>query len=70
MVEITVRRETTDEQLEEIKREFTPVLLKDVLKEFSVEEKLILQQRFDFKKLPRITLILAFLPVNTLSLCI
>ncbi|KAI6183947.1 DNA-directed RNA polymerase subunit [Aphelenchoides bicaudatus] len=44
MVEITVRSETTDEQLEALKREFTPVLLKDVLKEFVVEEKLILHQ--------------------------
>lgn len=55
MVEITVRSSTTDEQLEEIKREFTPVLLKDVLKEFVVEEKLILQQRygsFNVKTIP------------------
>jgi hypothetical protein len=46
MVEIEVRPETTDEQLGEIKREFTPVLLKDVLKDFTVEEHLILNERF------------------------
>lgn len=45
MVEIVVKRETTDEQLEAIKREFTPVLLKDVLRQFTVHEKLILEQR-------------------------
>jgi len=44
MIEIRVLPETTDEQLEAIKREFTPVFLKDVLKEFVVEERLILHQ--------------------------
>lgn len=43
MVEIVVRPETTNEQLEAIKRELTPVLLKDVLKEFVVEERLLRQ---------------------------
>lgn len=49
MVEILVRSETTDEKLEDIKREFTPVLLKDVIKDFVVEEKLILREKYDFK---------------------
>jgi hypothetical protein len=44
MVEIVVRPETTDEQLEKLKKEFTPVLLKDVIKNFTVEEKLVLEK--------------------------
>ncbi|KAI6242657.1 DNA-directed RNA polymerase subunit [Aphelenchoides fujianensis] len=43
MVEIEVRPETTDAQLEAMKREFTPVLLRDVIKKFTVEERLVLQ---------------------------
>ncbi|KAI6228249.1 DNA-directed RNA polymerase subunit [Aphelenchoides besseyi] len=43
MVEIEVRAETTDEQLEELKREFSPILLRDVMRKFSVEERLLLQ---------------------------
>ncbi|CAD5211450.1 unnamed protein product [Bursaphelenchus okinawaensis] len=44
MVEILIKPGTTTEQIEEIKRMFTPVTLKEVLKKFSVEERLVLKK--------------------------
>ena len=43
MVEVEVRQSTTDEQLETIKREFTPVYLRDVIKQLTVREHLVLR---------------------------
>lgn len=43
MVELEVLETTTEEQLAAIKREFTPVYLREVIKELTVREHLILR---------------------------